>query len=67
MNNTICLCVFIKRSNFEFAIIAVYANDLNIIATPKGLKKQKKTVAYLNKELEMKDLGKIKFVLIYYL
>jgi hypothetical protein len=32
-NNLICLCVFIKKSEFGFAIIAVYVNDLNLVET----------------------------------
>jgi hypothetical protein len=27
-NNLICLCVFIKKSEYGFAIIAVYVDDL---------------------------------------
>ena len=33
-NNPICLCVFIKKSEFGFAIVAVYVDDLNLIGTP---------------------------------
>ena len=32
-NNLICSCVFIKKSHSGFAIITVYADDLNIIGT----------------------------------
>ena len=46
VNNTICPCVFIKRSDSGFAIIAVYVDDLNIIGTPEGLNK---IVSYLKK------------------
>ena len=60
MNNTISPCVFIKRSDSGFAIIAVYVDDLNIIETPEELNK---TVSYLKKEFEMKDLRKTKFYL----
>ena len=59
-NNTICPSVFIKRSDFEFAIIVVYVDDFNIIETPEELNK---TVSYLKKEFEMKDLRKTKFCL----
>ena len=60
MNNTICPCVYIQRSDSGFAIIAICFDDLNIIGTPKELNK---TNSYLKKELEMKDLGKIKLCL----
>ena len=33
-NNPICPCIFMKRAGSEFAIIAVYVDDLNIIGTP---------------------------------
>src|ERR1051325_4571807 len=36
-NNSICPCIFIKRSGKEFAIIAVYFDDINIIGTPEDL------------------------------
>lgn len=32
-NDLICPCVFIKKSESEFAIIVVYVDDLNIIRT----------------------------------
>ena len=51
MNNTICPCVYIQRSDSGFAIIAVYVDDLNIIRTPEELNK---TVSYLKKEFEIK-------------
>ena len=37
MNNLICPCVFIKKVATEFAIIALYVDDLNLIGTPKEL------------------------------
>ena len=52
--------MFIKKSEIGFAIIAVYADDMNLIGTPKELSK---TVEYLKKEFEVKDLGKTKFCL----
>ena len=58
VNNPICLCVFIKKSETGFAIIAVYVDDLNLVGTPEELTK---TTEYLKKEFEMKDLGKTKF------
>jgi hypothetical protein len=59
-NDTICPCIFMKRSNNEFVIIAVYVDDLNIIGTPEELQK---AVNCLKEEFEMKDLGKTKFCL----
>ena len=48
VNNPICPCVFIKKSETGFAIIVVYVDDLNLVGT-------------LKKKFEMKDLGKTKF------
>jgi hypothetical protein len=59
-NNQICPCVFIKRLEFGFAIVAVYVDDLNLVGTPEELTK---TANYLKNEFEMKDLGKTKFCL----
>ncbi|KAI3821171.1 hypothetical protein L1987_08729 [Smallanthus sonchifolius] len=59
-NDSICPCIFIKRSESDFVIIAVYVDDLNIIGTPRELHK---AIEYLKKEFEMKDLGKTKFCL----
>ena len=36
-NNLICPCIFIKKSEIGFAIIAVYVDDLNLIGTPEEL------------------------------
>ena len=58
VNNPICPCVFIKKSETRFAIIVVYVDDVNLVGTPKKLTK---TAEYLKKEFEMKDLGKTKF------
>ena len=55
MNNPICPCVFIKKSQSGLTIIAVYVDDLNLIGTHEELTK---TTNYLKKEFEMKDLGK---------
>ena len=60
VNNSICLCVFIKKLATGFLIIAVYVYDLNLIGTPKEFIK---TIDYLKKEFEMKDLGKTKYCL----
>ena len=60
INNHICPCVFIKKSESGFAIIAVYVDDMNLIGT---LGELLKTAEYLKKEFEMKDLGKTKYCL----
>ena len=60
INNPICPCVFIKKSESGFAIIAVYVDDMNLIGT---LGELLKTAEYLKKEFEMKDLGKTKYCL----
>ena len=39
VNNPICPCVFIKKSETGFAIIVVYVNDLNLVGTPEELTK----------------------------
>ena len=59
-NNPICPCIFIKKSETEYAIIIVYVNDLNLVGTPKELTKIAK---YLKNEFEIKDLRKTKFCL----
>ena len=59
-NDPICPCVFIKKSEIGFAIIAVYVDDMNLIGTSKELSK---TVEYLKKEFEVKDLGETKLCL----
>ena len=56
-NNPIYPCVFIKKSESGFAIVAVYIDDLNLVGTPKELTK---TANCLKSEYEMKDLGKTK-------
>ena len=60
VNNSICPCVFINKSKFGLTIIAVYMDDLNLIGT---LEELTKAANYLNKEFEMKDLGKIRYCL----
>ena len=60
MNNSICSGFFIKKVATVFAIIAIYVDDLNLIGTPEELIK---TIDYLKKEFEMKDLGKTKYCL----
>ncbi|KAM0968089.1 hypothetical protein ACFX2J_016395 [Malus domestica] len=59
-NNVIYPCVFIKKSNTGFAIVAVYVDDMNLVGTTEELNK---TVEYLKSEFEMKDLGKTIFSL----
>lgn len=57
-NDPVCPCVFIKKLESGFAIVAVYVDDMNLIGTPKELQK---TADYLKREFEMKDLGKTKY------
>ena len=40
VNNPICPCIFIKKLETKFVIIAVYVNDLNLVGTPKELNKK---------------------------
>ena len=37
VNNPICPCIFIKKSETGFAIIVVYVDDLNLVGTPEEL------------------------------
>ena len=60
VNNPICLCIFIKKSQTRFEIIVIYVDDLNLVGTPKELIE---TAKYLKRQFEMKDLGKTKFCL----
>ena len=60
VNNPICPCIFIKKSETGFAIITVYVDDLNLIGIPEKLIR---IIKFLKKEFEMKDLGKTKFCL----
>ena len=60
VNNEICPCVFIKKTSSEFAIVAVYVDDMNLIGTHDEIKE---TAELLKSEFEMKDLGKTKFCL----
>ena len=52
VNNELCHCVFIKKSQFGFTIVAVYVDDMNLIGTPKELAR---TAAHLKSKFEMKD------------
>ena len=38
-NNQICPCIFIKRLESGFAIVAVYVDNLNLMDTPEELTK----------------------------
>ena len=58
--NPICPCVFIKKSELGFAILAVYVDDINLFGT---LEELTKAATYLKDEFEMKDLGKTKYCL----
>ena len=60
VNNSICPCVFIRKATTGFVIIGVYVDDLNLIGT---LEELIKTIDYLKKKFEMKDLGKTKYCL----
>ena len=60
INNPICPCVFIRKSELGFAILVVYVDDINLFGTPEELTK---AATYLNNEFEMKDLGKTKYCL----
>ena len=59
-NNPICPCIFIKKLEAGFAIIDVYADDLNLVGIPENLIR---IIKFLKKEFEMKYLGKAKFCL----
>ncbi|KAL5779849.1 hypothetical protein ACOSQ2_010586 [Xanthoceras sorbifolium] len=59
-NDIVCPCIFIKKSESGFAIVAVYVNDMNLIGTSEELLK---TAEYLKREFEIKDLGKTKYCL----
>ena len=60
VNNSICPCVFVKKTENGFAIIAVYVDDLNLIKTPEELIK---TTNYLKNKFEMEDLRKTRYCL----
>ena len=56
-NNHICSCMYTKRSKNKFAIIIVYADDINIVRT---LNEFTKAINCLKKKFKMKDLEKTK-------
>jgi hypothetical protein len=49
-------CIFIRREGTEFAIVAIYVDDLTVIGTPTMVSKTKKE---MEDHFEMKDLGKL--------
>ena len=57
MNNHICSCIFIKKSQTGFEIIVVYVDDLNLVGTPEYLIE---TAKYSKNEFEINDFGKKK-------
>ena len=60
INNPICPCIFIKKSELGFAILAVYVDNINLFETPEELTR---TATCLKDEFEMKELGKTKYCL----
>ena len=60
MNNPICSCIFIKKSQTKFEIIIVYIDDLNLVRTSENVIK---TIKYLKNKFEMKVFEKSKFCL----
>lgn len=49
--NKICLYVFIIKSHFEFTIVEVYVDNINLNGTPK---EPEKIVAHLKSKFEIK-------------
>ncbi|KAM7478095.1 hypothetical protein LguiA_026308 [Lonicera macranthoides] len=58
-NDELCLCVFIKKTSFGFAIVAVYVDDMNIIGT---LDEIRETASYLKSKFEIKNIGKARIL-----
>ena len=56
--NLIYPCIFIKKSEIEFVIIAVYVDNLNLVLP---LKELTRITNHMKKEFKMKNLGKTKF------
>ena len=48
VNNPICPCIFIKKSETGFAIIIVYVDNLNLVGTPEELTR---TTNYLKRKI----------------
>jgi len=59
INDPICSCIYLKRSKNEIAIIIVYVDDINIVETSNEITK---AIDFLNKEFEVKDFEKAKFL-----
>ncbi|KAL0439447.1 UNVERIFIED_CONTAM: Retrovirus-related Pol polyprotein from transposon TNT 1-94 [Sesamum latifolium] len=59
-HNPISACLFIKRTELGFVIIAVYVDDLNMFGSPEEIRQ---AAGYLKSEFEMKDLGTTKYCL----
>ena len=59
INNSLCPCMFDKRTSSGFAIIIIYVDDMNLIGT---LEELRDIATYLKSEFEMKDLGKTWFL-----
>ena len=47
VNDPICPCIFIKKSETGLSIIAVHVDDLNLVGTPEELTR---TTNYLKKK-----------------
>ena len=60
VNNELCPCVFIKKSHFDFTMVAVYVDEMNLIET---LEELVRTTVHLKLEFEMKDKGKTQYCL----
>ena len=58
INNGLCPCMFIKRTNSGFVIIIVHVDDMSLINT---LEELRDIATYLKSEFEIKDLGKLGF------
>jgi hypothetical protein len=58
-NYEVCPCIFIKRTDKELVIVAVYVDDLNIVGTANAISE---IVSQLKGEFEMKDLGETSFL-----
>ncbi|KAK4406308.1 Retrovirus-related Pol polyprotein from transposon TNT 1-94 [Sesamum angolense] len=59
-HNQISPCLFIKRTESGFVIIALYVDDLNIIGSPEEIRQ---AADYLKSEFKMKDLSTTKYYL----
>ena len=59
-NDDIAPCIFIKKMDKEFIIIAIYINNINLFGTNKIMQD---TIDMLKRTFKMKDLEKTKFCL----